>query len=135
MNLDTFKHAVDGLRRSKKLHLILTQISMYRPAVELETLSYTKEAEINFSLTVKIDHESWNEILDIDYVVFESDIITDKIDKLIDFGKAKSQDDLETLRAAWTIWNGYKYAVDHEQEKRLIEAGWHPRVIRTQMRY
>lgn len=133
MTIDTAYGAVSSLNTIKDVRLSLNQASMEKlPAFGFA--SFNAYSGLRLNLTARIDRVSRGEAVDTECIIHETDITTDKVDRLIELNP-RNKEGPETLRLARIIWNGYKYAVDHEQEKRLTEAGRHPRAIKASMRF
>jgi hypothetical protein len=88
-------------------------------------------ATIKIEATITVDHTSWYEYLDVDYLFTERDLTdTGEVNKVIgDISKFDS-DTKEILRLAYILFDGYNYAA-----KRIQHKDFHPRVVRVNARF
>ena len=76
----------------------------------------------------------FTEDIDLKYIIDEEDLLDgSSVDKVIDGDmKNYSFKTRETLRLAFIIYNGIRYAIDGEQKKEYIDKGWYPRLVSIQ---
>ena len=101
------------------------------------TYHFKREPELKMTITVTEDHTSWTEMTDLEFVIFGSDIKDgSKVDEVIG-GNIKGYDlsMRQALRLAFIIYNGIVYGTKHEVRQKDIDAGWHPRVVSSKMRF
>ena len=137
MNTNTLDRALELIYKYKKKdNFRLTSFSIDR--MNNDSFTYGKwKMSINVPTTIKIDatitinHKSWNEILDVEYLILDRDLTDDgEVNKVIgDISKFDS-DTKEALRLAYILLDGYKYATEHIRHK-----DFSPRVVRVQMRF
>lgn len=142
MNFKILEHAVKLVRDKFKIDFMLTNCRIEQfPEVDTTFGNFTAHINmpqiIKLELTATEDHGSWNEYTDIEYLIFEKDLLDEsEVDKVIG-GNIRGYE-LEmrmTLRLAFIIYNGIQYGVKREQRISDLNKGWHPRVVRVQMRY
>ena len=129
-------HIVEKHKKTPGLHLYQARIEQLPfPPVATAfgnfTAHITMPAELRLETMITIDHGSWYETLDVDYLIHESDLgDNSEVNKVI--GKIDKFDDntKRALRLAYIIWDGYRYATEHIQDK-----DFRPRVINIQMRF
>lgn len=88
-------------------------------------------ATIKMEATITIDHGSWEEYLDVDYLFTERDLTDDgEVNKVIGNISKFDDDTKQVLRLAYILFDGYNYATEHIQHK-----DFHPRVVRVSSRF
>ena len=97
-------------------------------------LCVSREPELRIELTVTDCHSFFTEDIDLEYIIDEEDLLDgSNVDKVIG-GDIKNYAPKmrETLRLAFIIYNGIRYAIDGKQKKEYIDKGWYPRVTSMQ---
>lgn len=141
MSFDIIDQAVKLVKDKFKIDFIVKDYTIQTEPEHIDTSSGTltiyREPEIRMTITLTEDHTSWTEHIDLDYVIFGSDLLDKSpVDEVIGGNiKGYSLDMRRTLRLAFIIYNGIQYGVKGEQRKDYIDKGWHPRVVKAQMRY
>lgn len=142
MNFKVLEHAVKMVKDKFNIDFMLTNCRIEQfPEVDTTFGNFTAHIKapptIKLELTTTEDHGSWNEYTDLEYVIFEKDLLDEsEVDKVI--GGNISGYELEmrmALRLAFIIYNGLIYGLKREQRKDYIDKGWHPRVVSVKMRY
>lgn len=142
MNFKILEHAVKLVKDKFNVDFMLTNCRIEQfPEVDTTFGNFAAHIKapqtIKLELTATEDHGSWNEYTDLEYVIFEKDLLDEsEVDKVIG-GNIKGYE-LEmrmTLRLAFIIYNGLQYGMKREQRKDYIDKGWHPRVVSVRMRY
>lgn len=141
MNFNTLDEAVRLVKEKKNVNFRLLNYSMYQEPEMLsfgnQSIALHREPEIKLTMEVYVDHISWLETVELEYVIFGSDLLDGScVDKVIggDINKY-TQDKKEILRMAFILYNGIKYGVYREQRKDYIDKGWHPRVVRMNTKF
>ena len=142
----TFKILEDAARivkEKKKIDFVLKDCRLEQEPRALYNIAGTSSValpsnrKMKLSLTVIEDHISWWEYCDLEYIIFEKDLLDESlVDKIIggDLSKYNLEDRM-ILRLAFIIYNGIQYGVKQEQRIKDIEAGWHPRVVNISTRF
>ena len=137
MNDNTVRRALEILYKHKKLdNFRLMSFTIDR--MDDDTFMYGKwrmtvkvPATIKIAANITVDHGSWYERLDVDYLFTERDLSDDgEVNKVIgDISKFDS-DTKEILRLAYILFDGYNYAA-----KRIQHKDFHPRVVKVSSRF
>ena len=90
------------------------------------------EPELKIELTVNKDHGSgWIERMDVSYLIYGKDLEDGSlVDELIGGDMKKQTPDMrQTLRLAFVLFDGIRYAMTGEHKKAYTDKGWLPRVV------
>ena len=90
------------------------------------------EPELKIESIVVKDHGGgWIERVDLSYVVYGKDLEDGSlIDELIGGDLRRQPPDMrQTLRLAFILYDGIRYAMTGEQKKEYTDKGWLPRVV------
>ena len=90
------------------------------------------EPELKIDLTVNKDHGGgWIEHIDISYLIYGKDLEDGSlVDELIGGDLRRQPPDMrQTLRLAFILYDGIRYAMTGEQKKAYTDKGWLPRVV------
>ena len=93
------------------------------------------EPELKIDSIVVKDHGGgWIERVDLSYVVYGKDLEDGSlVDELIGGDLNKQAPDMrQTLRLAFILYDGIRYAMTGETKKAYIDKGWLPRVVCVQ---
>ena len=92
------------------------------------------EPELKIESVVVKDHGSWIERVDLSYVVYGKDLEDGSlIDELIGGDMKKCSPDMrQTLRLAFVLYDGIRYAMTGEHKKAYTDKGWRSRVVGVQ---
>ena len=90
-----------------------------------------REPELKIESVVVKDHGSWIERVDLSYVVYGKDLEDGSlIDELIGGDLRRQPPDMrQTLRLAFILYDGIRYAMTGEMKKAYTDKGWRPRVV------
>ena len=93
-----------------------------------------REPELKIESVVVKDHGSWIERVDLSYTIYGKDLEDGSlIDELIGGDLSKQAPDMrQTLRLAFILYDGIRYATTGEQKKEYADKGWLPRVVCVQ---
>ena len=82
------------------------------------------------SIVVK-DHGGWIERIDVSYLIYGKDLEDGSlVDELIGGDLKKQAPDMrQTLRLAFILYDGIRYAMTGEHKKAYTDKGWLPRVV------
>ena len=90
------------------------------------------ESELKIELTVNKDHGGgWIEHIDLSYVIYGKDLEDGSlVDELIGGDLRRQSPDMrQTLRLAFILYDGIRYAMTGEHKKAYTDKGWLPRVV------
>ena len=89
-----------------------------------------REPELKIESIVVKDHGSWIERVDLSYTIYGKDLEDGSlVDELIGGDLKKQTPDMrQTLRLAFILFDGIRYAMTGEQKKAYMDKGWLPRV-------
>ena len=93
------------------------------------------EPELKIESIVVKDHGGgWIERIDVSYVICGEDLEDGSlVDELIGGDLKKYDINMrQTLRLAFILYDGIRYAMTGEMKKAYIDKGWHPRVLVVQ---
>ena len=92
------------------------------------------EPELKIESIVVKDHGGWIERIDVSYLICGEDLEDGSlIDELIGGDLNKQAPDMrQTLRLAFILYDGVRYAMTGETKKAYIDKGWRPRVVGVQ---
>ena len=134
-DLNIIEQAAKLIRDKFNIDLIITQCS-----IEIKTTTaavgvpiYLKpEPELDIDLTVSKDHGGgWIERIDVSYLIYGKDLEDGSlVDELIGGDLKKCSPDMrQTLRLAFVLYDGIRYAMTGEHKKAYADKGWLPRII------
>ena len=89
------------------------------------------ESELKIESVVVKDHDSWIERVDLSYTIYGKDLEDGSlVDELIGGDLRRQPPDMrQTLRLAFILYDGIRYAMTGEQKKAYTDKGWLPRVV------
>ena len=89
-----------------------------------------REPELIIESVVVKDHGSWIERIDLSYTIYGKDLEDGSlVDELIGGDLKKCSPNMrQTLRLAFILYDGIRYAMTGETKKAYIDKGWLPRV-------
>ena len=95
---------------------------------------FSQEPSLILELTVTDCHSFFTEDIDLEYIIDEEDLLDGSdVDKVIGGDMKKYAPRMrETLRLAFIIYNGIRYAIDGKQKKEYTDKGWLPKVTSIQ---
>ena len=133
-DLDIIDKAAKLLRDKFNIDFAVTQCSR-----EIKTTTaavgvpiYLKpEPELKIELTVNKDHGGWIERIDVSYLIYGKDLEDGSlVDELIGGDLKKHSPNMrQTLRLAFILYDGIRYAMTGEHKKAYADKGWRPRVV------
>lgn len=94
-------------------------------------LYVSREPELKIESIVVKDHGGWIERIDVSYLIYGKDLEDGSlVDELIGGDLKKHSPDMrQTLRLAFILYDGIRYAMTGEHKKAYADKGWLPRVI------
>ena len=134
-DLDIIDKAAKLVRDKFNIDFAITQCSR-----EIKTTTaaigvpiYLKpEPELKIELTVNKDHDGgWIERIDVSYLIYGKDLEDGSlVDELIGGDLRRQPPDMrQTLRLAFILYDGIRYAMTGEHKKAYTDKGWLPRVV------
>ena len=90
------------------------------------------EPELDIDLTVSKDHGGgWIERIDVSYLIYGKDLEDGSlVDELIGGDLKKCSPDMrQTLRLAFVLYDGIRYAMTGKHKKKYTDKGWRSRVL------
>ena len=136
-DLDIIDKAAKLIRDKFNIDFAITQCSK-----EIKTTTaavgvpiYLKpEPELNIESIIVKDHDDWFERIDVSYLIYGRDLEDGSlVDELIGGDLKKQTPDMrQTLRLAFILYDGIRYAMTGERKKAYADKGWLPRVISVQ---
>lgn len=132
-NLDIIDKAVKLVRDKFNIDFAITQCSreLKKTTATIGVPIYLKP-ELKIDLTVTKDHGGGLiERIDVSYSICGEDLEDGSlVDELIGGDLKKQAPDMrQTLRLAFILYDGIRYAMTGEQKKAYTDKGWLPRVV------
>ena len=138
-DLEVIDKAAKLVRDKFNIDFAITQCSreIKKPTATIGVPIYLKpEPELKIELTVNKDHDDWTKHVDLEYNISGGDLEDGSlVDELIGGDLKKHSPNMrQTLRLAFILYDGIRYAMTGEQKKAYTDKGWCSRVIsiRTQ---
>lgn len=136
-DLDIIDKAAKLIRDKFDIDFAITSSSIEeQPAGEAvgidgTVLCIAREPELKIESIVIKDHDSWIERVDISYLICGKDLEDGSlVDELIGGDLKKHSPDMrQTLRLAFILYDGIRYAMTGEMKKAYTDKGWRPRVL------
>lgn len=132
-DLDIIEKAAKLVRDKFNIDFAITQCSREIKATTatIGVPIYLKP-ELKIELTVNKDHGGgWIEHIDVSYLIYGEDLEDGSlVDELIGGDLKKHSPNMrQTLRLAFILYDGIRYAMTGEQKKAYTDKGWLPRVV------
>ena len=139
-DLNIIDKAAKLIRNKFDIDFAITQHSIEaQPADEAvgidgTVLCVSREPELKIESIVVKDHGSWIERIDVSYLIYGEDLEDGSlVDELIGGDLNKQAPNMrQTLRLAFVLYDGIRYAMTGEHKKAYMDKGWLPRVIGVQ---
>ena len=137
-DLDIIDKAAKLIRDKFDIDFAITQCSREaQPAGEAVGIDGTvlrvgREPELKIESTVSKDHGGgWIERVDLSYLIYGKDLEDGSlVDELIGGNLHKQAPDMrQTLRLAFILFDGIRYAMTGEHKKAYTDKGWRSRVV------
>ena len=136
-NLDIIEKAAKLIRDKFDIDFAITSSSIEaQPAGEAVGIDGTvlcvgREPELKIDSIVIKDHGSWIERMDVSYLIYGRDLEDGSlVDELIG-GDLKKRSPVvrQTLRLAFILYDGIRYAMRGNHKKAYMDKGWRSRVL------
>ena len=139
-DVNIIEQAAKLVRDKFNIDFTITQCSTEaQPAGEVVSIDGTvlcisREPELKIESVVVKDHGGWIEHIDLGYTIYGRDLEDGSlVDELIGGGLNKQAPDMrQTLRLAFILFDGIRYAMTGEQKKEYTYKGWLPKVTSIQ---
>ncbi len=139
-DLDIIDKAAKLVRDKFNIDFAITNCSIEaQPAGEAvgidgTVLCISREPELKIDSIVVKDHGSWIEHMDVSYLIYGKDLEDGSlVDELIGGDLKKQAPNMrQTLRLAFILYDGVRYAMRGNHKKAYTDRGWLPRVISIQ---
>ena len=139
-NLDIIDKAAKLVRDKFNIDFTITGSSIEaEPAGEAVSidgtaLCITREPELKIESIVVKDHGGWIERINLGYSIYGRDLEDGSlVDELIGGDLKKHSPNMrQTLRLAFILYDGIRYAMTGEQKKDYADKGWLPKVTSIQ---
>ena len=139
-DVNIIEHAVKLIRDKFDIDLTITQCSTEAQptgeAVSIDgtVLCISREPELRIESIVVKDYGGWIEHIDLGYTIYGKDLEDGSlVDELIGGDLNKQAPDMrQTLRLAFILFDGIRYAMTGEQKKEYTDKGWLPKVTSIQ---
>ena len=137
-NLDIIEKAAKLIRDKFNIDFAITSSSIEeQPAGEAVGIDGTvlcvgREPELKIESIVVKDHGGgWIERIDVSYTIYGRDLEDGSlVDELIGGDLRRQLPNMrQTLRLAFILFDGIRYATTGEMKKAYIDKGWRPRVV------
>ena len=139
-DINIIEQAATLIRDRFKIDFAITNSSIEaQPAGEAISIDGTvlcagREPELRIELTTTKDHGGWIEHIDLGYSIYSRDLEDGSlVDELIGGDLKKHSPNMrQTLRLAFVLYDGIRYAMIGEQKKAYADKGWRPKVTNIQ---
>ena len=136
-DLDIIYKAAKLIRDKFDIDFAITNCSIEeQPAgeavgVDGTVLCVGREPELKIESIVVKDHGSWIERIDVSYLICGEDLEDGSlVDELIGGDLKKHSPNMrQTLRLAFILYDGIRYAMRGNHKKAYMDKGWRPRVV------
>ena len=136
-DLDIIDKAAKLIRDKFDIDFAITQCSREaQPAGEAVGIDGTvlcvgREPELKIESVVVKDHGGWIERIDVSYLIYGKDLEDcSLVDELIGGDLKKCSPDMrQTLRLAFILYDGIRYAMTGKHKKKYTDKGWQSRVL------
>ena len=134
-DLDIIYKAAKLVRDKFDIDFAITQCSreIKKTTATIGVPIYLKP-ELKIDSIVVKDHGGWIERIDMSYLIYGKDLEDGSlVDELIGGDLKKQAPDMrQTLRLAFILYDGIRYAMTGETKKAYMDKGWFPRVVDVQ---
>lgn len=139
-DVNIIEQAAKLVRDKFNIDFTITQCSTEaQPAGEAVSIDGTvlcisREPELRIESIVVKDYGGWIEHIDLGYTIYGRDLEDGSmVDELIGGDLNKQAPDMrQTLRLAFILFDGIRYAMTGEQKKEYTDKGWLPKVTSIQ---
>ena len=103
-------------------------------SIDGTVLCITREPELRIESIVVKDHDGWIERIDLGYTIYDRDLKDGSlVDELLGGDLKKHSPNMrQTLRLAFILYDGIRYAMAGEHKKAYADKGWLPKVTSIQ---
>ena len=128
-DVNIIEQAAKLIRDKFKIGLIIAQCS-----IEVGPAYLSIDPQLKINLTTTKDHDGWTEHIYLEYSILGEDLKDGSlVDELIGGDLSKQAPDMrQTLRLAFILYDGIRYATTGEHKKAYADKGWLPKVTSIQ---
>lgn len=139
-DIDIIEQAAKLVRDKFNIDFAITSSSIEaQPAGEAVSIDGTvlcvsREPQLKIELIVVKDHSGWSERIDLGYAIYGRDLEDGSlVDELIGGDLKKHSPNMrQTLRLAFILYDGIRYAMTGKHKKAYVDKGWLPKVTGIQ---
>ena len=135
-DVNIIEQAATLIRDKFKIGLIITQcsIEITQCSIEAGPAFLSIDPQLKINLTTTKDHDGWTESIDLEYSILGEDLKDGSlVDELIGGDLRRQPPDMrQTLRLAFILYDGIRYAMTGEQKIEYADKGWLPKVTSIQ---
>ena len=128
-DVNIIEQAAKLIRDKFKIGLIIAQCS-----IEVGPAYLSIDPQLKIEATTTKDHDGWTEHIYLEYSISDEDLKDGSlVDELIGGNLSKQAPDVrQTLRLAFILYDGIRYATTGEHKKEYADKGWLPKVTSIQ---
>ena len=128
-DVNIIEKAMTLIRDKFKIDLNITQCS-----IEAGPAFLSIDPRLRIELTTTKDHDGWTEHIDLEYSILGEDLKDGSlVDELIGGDLSKQAPDMrQTLRLAFILYDGIRYATTGTWKIKYADKGWLPKVTNIQ---
>ena len=128
-DINIIEQAATLIKDKFKIGLIITQCSIEAGPAYLRI-----DPQLKIDLAVIKDHDGWTEHIDLEYSILGEDLKDGSlVDELIGADLSKQAPDMrQTLRLAFILYDGIRYATTGTWKIKYAGKGWLPKVVSSQ---
>ena len=134
-DLNIIEQAAKLIRNKFKIGLIIAQCSIEAGPATPDFYAYLSlDPRLRIELTTTKDHDGWTEHIYLEYSISGDDLKDGSlVDELIGGDLSKQAPDMrQTMRLAFILYDGIRYATTGEHKKAYADKGWLPKVTSIQ---
>ena len=125
------------VRDKFNIDLVITQCSIEAnswPVMSDTPIYLRADPKLKIALTVTNDHDGWGEHIDLEYSISGEDLEDGSLVDMLIGGDLKKYDMnmRQTLRLAFILYDGIRYATTGTWKKEYADKWWRTRVISSQ---
>ena len=136
-DVNIIEQAAKMVRDKFNIDLVITQCSIEAnswPVMSDTPIYLRADPKLKIALTVTKDHDGWGEHIDLEYSISGEDLEDGSLVDVLIGGNLKKYDMnmRQTLRLAFILYDGIRYATTGTWKKEYADKWWRTRVISSQ---
>ena len=136
-DVNIIEQAAKMVRDKFNIDLVITQCSIEAnswPVMSDTPIYLRADPKLKIALTVTKDHDGWGEHIDLEYSISGEDLEDGSLVDMLIGGNLKKYDMnmRQTLRLAFILYDGIRYATTGTWKKEYADKWWRTRVISSQ---